>query len=590
MDGRPLIVQGDQTMLLEVDHEAYAAARDAIMPFSEMVKSPEHVHTYRITPLSLWNAAAAGHTSDAVLAALERFSRYPVPDNVRFSITDHMARYGRLKLVADQRGGLLLTSDDPDLLAQVARHRAVAPYVAGADSEGRLRVHTTSRGLIKQALIKAGQPVEDLAGYVHGAPLHLALLGHTRDDGEAFALRDYQLDARDAFWAGGQSVGGSGVICLPCGAGKTLVGLAVMERVRAQTLILCSSTTAARQWITELLRRTSLTADDVGEYTGQRKEILPVTVATYQILTSRAGKDGEMTHMRLMGERDWGLVIYDEVHLLPAPVFRMAADIQARRRLGLTATLVREDQREDDVFALIGPKRYDVPWRELEHKGWIASAECLELRLELPPELRHAYALLGAREQARLAAENPLKEELAAQLVASHDAEPTLVIGQYVDQLERLAARLGAPLVSGKTPQRERDRLFGAFRQGDVRLLVVSRVGNFAIDLPEASVAIEVSGLFGSRQEEAQRLGRILRPKADGRQARFYALVSRDTVEQEYAQRRQLFLVEQGYHYTIRVAEASAAAQAEAAVPGVERAADSNVVPFQRVRPGGGAT
>ena len=586
LDGRPLIVQGDQTMLLEVDHEAYALARDAIMPFSEMVKSPEHVHTYRITPLSLWNAAAAGHDAAAVLAALERFGRYPVPDNVRFAISDYMARYGRLKLVADERGGLLLTSDDTDLLAQVSRHRAVAPYLAGTDERGRLRVHTTSRGLIKQALIKAGQPVEDLAGYVPGAPLHLALLDRTRDDGVPFALRDYQLDARDAFWAGGQSAGGSGVICLPCGAGKTLVGLAVMERVQAQTLILCSSTSAARQWITELRRRTSLGADEVGEYTGQRKEILPVTVATYQILTSRAAKDGEMVHMRLMGERDWGLVVYDEVHLLPAPVFRMAADIQARRRLGLTATLVREDHREDDVFALIGPKRYDVPWRELEHKGWIASAECLEIRLDLPRDLRHAYALVGAREQARLAAENPLKDELAAQLAESSGDEPTLVIGQYVDQLERLSARLGAPLVTGKTPQRERDRLFGAFRRGEVRLLVVSRVANFAIDLPEASVAIEVSGLFGSRQEEAQRLGRILRPKADGRQARFYALVSRDTVEQDFAQRRQLFLVEQGYHYTIRVAEAAASPDVDVAATRTAGGAASNVVPFGRGRVG----
>jgi DNA excision repair protein ERCC-3 len=578
---KPLIVQGDHTLLLEVDHPRHAEARDAIMPFSELVKSPEHVHTYRITPLSLWNAAAAGHDGVSVLGALEAFSRYPLPENVRVSILDHMARYGRLQLRSDGEGGLWLTADDPDLLTEVVRHRLVAPYVEERRGT-RARVQATARGLLKQALIKAGHPVQDLAGYLRGSPLEVRLRERTRDAGLPFALRDYQTAAVDAFWAGGDSAGGSGVVCLPCGAGKTLVGLGAMARAGAHTLILCSSVSAARQWVEEILQRTHLTPREVGEYSGERKEIRPVTVATYQILTSRRDRErDDFPHMRLMAAADWGLVIYDEVHLLPAPLFRMTADIQARRRLGLTATLVREDGREDDVFALIGPKRYDVPWRELEAKGWIAAAECCEIRVDLEPERRRAYALAEAREQARLAAVNPVKDLVAVELAAMHREEGVLIIGQYLEQLERLAGRLGAPLVTGRTPQRERDRLFAAFRRGEVHTLVVSRVANFAIDLPEASVAVEVSGLFGSRQEEAQRLGRILRPKADGRPARFYALVSRDTREQEFAQRRQLFLVEQGYRYTIQAAVPRAADEGEGTARGPAAPAPSGrVIPF----------
>ncbi len=562
---RPLIVQSDHTLLLEADHPQHDAARDDIAPFAELVKSPEHVHTYRITPLSLWNAAAAGLSADAALAALDRWSRYPLPQSVRFTVEEQIGRFGRLRLVQED-GALHLRADDRLLLLEIARQPSVAVHLdEGADpARGTLPVRTGARGLLKQALLKLGHPVEDLAGYVPGSPLAVAMRDvtapaagdHAGPRGEPFSLRPYQVAAADAFWAGGTARGGSGVICLPCGAGKTLVGLAAMVRAGARTLILCSSTTAAHQWMREIVARTTLPPSAVGEYTGLRKEVLPVTVSTYQMLTSRRDAGGGFPHMHLLGEGDWGLVIYDEVHLLPAPVFRATADIQARRRLGLTATLVREDGREDDVFALIGPKRYDTPWRELEHAGWIAPAECHELRVTLPRDLYRAYAMASGQAQFRLAAENPAKESLAEQLICRHPDERVLVIGHYLEQLRRVALRLGAPVLSGATPQAVRERLFAEFRDGRRRVLVVSRVANFAVDLPEASVAIEVSGLFGSRQEEAQRLGRLLRPKADGRSARFYALVSRDTREQEFAAKRQLFLAEQGYRYTIEVAEA----------------------------------
>jgi DNA excision repair protein ERCC-3 len=557
----PLIVQSDHSVLLEVDNPNFAVARDDLIGFAELVKSPEHIHTYRITPLSLWNAAAAGWTATRVEAALARWSKFPLPGEVTATVRDRMGRFGRIRLLAED-GHLYLEADDPLLLTEIVRLRSVAPHIAERTADTRVRLLPLARGFVKQALLKAGHPVDDRAGYREGDALEVAMREAT-PDGEAFALRAYQQDALRAFL---HRDAGSGVIVLPCGAGKTLVGLAALCALGTQTLILCSSNTSVRQWIGEVLRRTSLGEAQVGQYTGQGKEIAPVTVATYQMLTAGHSKDSdEFPHMKLFQARRWGLVIYDEVHLLPAPVFRVTAEIQATRRLGLTATLVREDGREDDVFALIGPKRFDLPWRVLEGQGWIATAACHELRLDLPAELRPAYALADGSARYRLAAENPRKDALAEQLVRAHAGERILVIGHYLGQLQRVAERLGAPLLTGKTPQRERDRLFDAFRAGGEPVLVVSRVANFAVDLPDASVAVEVSGLFGSRQEEAQRLGRILRPKRDGRPATFYALVSRETVEEEFALKRQLFLTEQGYRYSIRraveIAEDGAAAR-----------------------------
>jgi len=562
-------VQSDHTLLLEVANPHFEAARDDLLGFAELVRSPEHVHTYRLTPLSLWNASAAGVGAEAVLAALDRWSKFPTPDNVRATVTDQARRFGRIQLVAED-GALYLASEDPLLLEEVWRLRGVRPHLAQRTGPRRIRLEPFARGHVKQALLKAGHPVLDRAGYTRGAPLALELREATAE-GEAWALRAYQLDAVQAWWGAGGPAGGSGVVVLPCGAGKTLVGLGAMCRIGAQTLILCANTTSVHQWMRETLLRTTLGPEDIGEYTGAAKDISPVTVATYQILTHRrrrreadAAEPGadEYPHLRLFQERDWGLVIYDEVHLLPAPVFRITADIQARRRLGLTATLLREDGREEDVFALIGPKKFEVPWRVLEGQGWIASAVCHEWRITLPAELRPAYAVAEPAERFRLAAENPAKLEMLRELAARHAGDRLLVIGHYLNQVRAAALALGAPLITGATPQRERDRLFADFRAGTLGTIVVSRVANFALDLPEANVAIELSGLYGSRQEEAQRLGRILRPKSDGGGASFYALVTRDTVEQDYAHKRQLFLTEQGYRYIIRHAEPAALGQA----------------------------
>jgi DNA excision repair protein ERCC-3 len=557
---RPLIVQGDHTALLEVDNDLYAEARDALVRFAELEKSPEHIHTYRITPLSLWNAAAAGTTVADVTDALQRFSKYDLPQNVVTDIHDYLSRYGRLKLRRDGAGRLVLESADRTLLIELSRNKRVQPYLLGAEGETTLVVRGDARGQLKQALVQVGYPVEDLAGYVEGAPLELGVRTCTAH-GHPFALRDYQEEAADAFWAGGGLTGGSGVVVLPCGAGKTVVAMGAMARARTGTLIVCYGTTAAHQWIDELLDKTDLTPDLIGEYTGDQKDVRPVTVATYQILTYHPGKArkagdplslDDFPHLSLFTSQDWGLIIYDEVHLLPAPVFRVTAEIQARRRLGLTATLVREDGREGDVFSLIGPKRFDLPWKLLEEQGWIATADCWEIRVAMPSEQRMEYALAEEmNERHRIAAVNPAKEEVLRRLVAMHRDDHVLVIGQYLDQLHRVAALLNAPLITGKTPNRERERLYDAFRKGEIRLLVISKVGNFAIDLPSANVAIQLSGTFGSRQEEAQRLGRVLRPKSDGAQAHFYSVVTRDTSDQGFAANRQLFLTEQGYRYTI---------------------------------------
>lgn len=556
----PLIVQSDKTVLLEVDNDLYEDARDALARFAELEKSPEYVHTYRITPLSLWNAAAAGLTAERIIADLERFAKYPIPDNVRVDIADYIARYGRIKLIVEN-GTMLLVSDDEALMTEVANHKLIAPLIRERISATRFRIDPAQRGHIKRLLLQIGYPAEDLAGYVDGARLEFALRDICKFTGEPFLLRDYQREAADVFYAGGAAHGGSGVIVLPCGAGKTMVGMAVMEKLQCATLILTPSTVAVRQWIHELLDKTTLTEDQIGEYSGLKKDIKPVTITTYQILTyrprRRGGKDlrSEFPHFALFDQLDWGLVIYDEVHLLPAPIFRITAEIQAKRRLGMTATLVREDGLEGDVFSLVGPKRYDVPWKELEAQGWIATAECHEIRIPLPEGRRMEYALAEPRQRYRIAAENPLKIEVVKQLLHKHYDDTVLIIGQYLDQLERIANIIEAPLITGKTSVREREKLFDQLRRGEIRRLVLSKVGNFSIDLPDANVCIQVSGTFGSRQEEAQRLGRILRPKRNGLLAHFYALVTHDTVDQEFAANRQKFLTEQGYRYHILYAE-----------------------------------
>ncbi len=538
MTDGPLIVQSDKTLLLEVDHVDAPAARTAIAPFAELERAPEHVHTYRVTPLALWNARAAGHDAEQVVDALVRFSRYAVPQPLLVDVVDTMGRYGRLQLGNHPAHGLVLTALDRAVLEEVLRQKKTAPMLGARIDDDTVLVHPSERGRLKQALLKIGWPAEDLAGYVDGEAHAIALA----EDG--WTLRDYQRQAVEGFWAGG-----SGVVVLPCGAGKTLVGAAAMAQAQATTLILVTNTVAGRQWKRELVARTSLTEDEIGEYSGERKEIRPVTIATYQVITRKS--KGEYRHLELFDSRDWGLVIYDEVHLLPAPVFRMTADLQSRRRLGLTATLVREDGREGDVFSLIGPKRYDAPWRDIEQQGWIAPAECVEVRVTLTDAERMTYAVAEAEERYRVASTAHTKVAVVKSVLARHPGEPALVIGAYLDQLDELGEALDAPVIQGSTRNREREELFQRFRQGDLPVLVVSKVANFSIDLPEASVAVQVSGTFGSRQEEAQRLGRLLRPKGDGRQAHFYSVVSRDTLDTEYAAHRQRFLAEQGYAYRI---------------------------------------
>ena len=534
----PLIVQSDKTVLLEVAHPDAPKARAALAPFAELERAPEHIHTYRITPLALWNARAAGFDAEQAVDTLERYSRFPVPQALLVDVAETMARYGRLKLVKHPAHGLILEADDAAILTEVRRSKKIQPLIAKPIDDLTVPVHPSARGQIKQELTKLGWPVEDLAGYVDGES-HPIALNH-----DGWQLRDYQQYAAESFWEGG-----SGVVVLPCGAGKTIVGAASMAQAQTTTLILVTNTVAGRQWRDELLRRTTLTPEEIGEYSGEKKEIRPVTIATYQVVTRKT--KGEYRALELLDSRDWGLIIYDEVHLLPAPVFRMAADLQSRRRLGLTATLVREDGREDDVFSLIGPKRYDAPWKELEMAGYIAIAECVEVRTTLTDEERLTYATAETRERYRLAACSAGKLEVVDTLLATHKGQQTLIIGAYVDQLEEIAQRIGAPLVDGKTTTKKREQAFQAFRNGEISTLVVSKVANFSIDLPEAAVAIQVSGTFGSRQEEAQRLGRLLRPKPDGAEAVFYTVVARDTLDAEYAMHRQRFLAEQGYAYRL---------------------------------------
>jgi DNA excision repair protein ERCC-3 len=538
MSDGPLIVQSDKTLLLDIDHILSDECRRAIAAFAELEKSPEHIHTYRLTPLGLWNARASGHDAEQVVDVLLKYSRYAVPHSLLVDIAETMSRYGRLRLEAHPVHGLTLVSNDPAVLKEVTRGKKVAPMLGLQLDEETIVVHPGQRGFLKQALLKLGWPAEDFAGYVDGEHHEIAL----KQDG--WKIRKYQELAAEGFWHGG-----SGVVVLPCGAGKTIVGAAAMAHAKATTLILVTNTVAARQWREELLKRTDLNADDIGEYSGAKKEIRPVTIATYQVMTTR--KQGVYAHLDLFDAIDWGLIIYDEVHLLPAPIFRFTADIQSRRRLGLTATLVREDGMEGEVFSLIGPKRFDVPWKEIEAQGYIAPADCVEVRITLTDAERLNYATAEQEDRYRFCATSQTKKDVAIALARQHANDQVLVIGQYLEQLDQLSEALGVPVIKGETPVKERERLFALFRTGEIKCLVVSKVANFSIDLPEATIAIQVSGTFGSRQEEAQRLGRILRPKADGRTARFYSLVARDTVDQDFAQNRQRFLAEQGYAYRI---------------------------------------
>jgi DNA excision repair protein ERCC-3 len=535
----PLIVQSDKTALLEVDHPDAADARHDLAIFAELERAPEHIHTYRITRLGLWNARAAGHDSDFVIGVLDKYAKFPIPSTVRQDITETMSRYGRLSIRRGEDNQLELFSSDRAVLLEASRNKKISLLLDGPVGNEAFKIQDWARGQVKQELLKLGWPAEDFAGYAEGTPHAIDL--STADD---WKIRDYQSQAVEKFWAGG-----SGVVVLPCGAGKTIVGAAAMATAKTNTLILVTNTVSARQWKNELLRRTTLTEDEIGEYSGSVKEVKPVTIATYQILTTK--RKNEYAHLALLNANDWGLIVYDEVHLLPAPIFKMSADLQARRRLGLTATLVREDGKEGDVFSLIGPKRFDAPWKEIEAQGYIAPAACYEVRIDMEEEERFNYAISNQDEKYRLAATSSVKIPVIQKLLKKHAGEPTLIIGQYLDQIHAISGALRVPEITGETPVDERERLFEQFRSGDITTLVVSKVANFSVDLPEASVALQISGSYGSRQEEAQRLGRLLRPKADGRAANFYTLITRDTVDQDFAQNRQRFLAEQGYSYEI---------------------------------------
>ncbi|MBD3242996.1 MAG: helicase [Chitinivibrionales bacterium] len=546
---KPLIVQSDGVLLLEVDSPQYRDARDAIGVFSHLEKSPEHIHSYVVTPLSLWNAASLGLTTDEILARLEQHSRYPLPANIVSDIRELMGRFGAFRLERDD-SGLVLHCDSESAYVRVMRHAGVRSLLGDPVGERSIATPEGNRGLLKQALMGLGFPVDDRAGYVDGEPYAFNLRSQRRN-GKPFEVREYQHMAAESFFGSEAMPGGSGVVVLPCGAGKTVVGIAVMSMMQTQTLILATNVTAARQWRQELLDKTDIPPEDIGEYSGESKEIRPITIATYQILTYRQRKDGPFVHFGLFDSQNWGLIVYDEVHLLPAPVFKATAQLQARRRLGLTATLVREDGLEGDVFALIGPKKLDIPWKDLERQGWIATARCVEVRVDLPAKQKLHYLGLSPKEQVRAAYENPSKIPVVKELVQRHRGDRILVIGLYLSQLHEFARQLDAELITGSTPNRKREELYDSFRRGDTTVLILSKVGNFAVDLPDANVAIQVSGSFGSRQEEAQRLGRILRPKAENDQATFYSVVTRESKELDFAMKRQLFLAEQGYTYEI---------------------------------------
>lgn len=547
---KPLIVQSDKSLLLEVDNPAYEEARDLISRFAELEKSPEYLHTYRITPLSLWNAAASKISDETIIDALYKYSKYPVPQNVNSEITRQIKRYGKLKLERDDDGDLVLVSADENYIKEINRSKKIQPFLEGMKNPKTLIVNNDYRGHIKQALIRLGFPVEDRAGYDAGNEYKFSL-SKTLGGGKEFEIRDYQALAIDSFYAGGSIEGGSGVVVLPCGAGKTIVGIGAMQKVSAQTLILVTNTLSIRQWRDEILDKTDIPLEDIGEYSGDKKEIRPVTIATYNILTHRKKKGGEFTHFHLFSSNNWGLILYDEVHLLPAPVFRMTSELQAKRRLGLTATLVREDGLEEDVFSLIGPKKVDVPWKELEKKSWIAQAHCVEIRVPMRSLMRGVYSTADDREKFRYSSENPEKQRVIGTLLHVHHKDQVLIIGQYLNQLKKISTKFNLPLITGKTPLNERAKLYKQFREKEIAALVVSKVANFSIDLPDANIAIQLSGTFGSRQEEAQRLGRILRPKGEENQAIFYSVITNESSEERFSHNRQLFLTEQGYEYFI---------------------------------------
>lgn len=544
---KPLILQSDFSLLLDVHNPLFDEARGRLSAFAELEKSPEHIHTYRMSPLSLWNAASAGLTSESILETLSLYSRFPVPPSVRAYIESTVSKFGKIVLIDGGEGKIEIQIEDERVRREILSQKTIIRLIA--EENGKLFVPLLNRGFLKQALIDIGYPTEDKAPLVDGEPLELSLRTPTAASGKPFRIRDYQADAVKAFYRPQTPGTGYGVVVLPCGAGKTVVGIGVLNELQCAALILTANISAVRQWKEELLDKTTLSADQIGEYSGETKEIREITVATYQILTWRGGVGEEFPHFSVFMKRNWGLIIYDEVHLLPAPVFRITAEIQAMRRLGLTATLIREDGREKDVFSLVGPKRYDVPWKDLEQSGWIASAECVEIRIALPQEDQIAYAVAGKRGKYRIASENRLKLDVMKKLVARHDGEPVIVIGQYLSQLREAAQTLNAPLITGQTPTALREELYRRFKAGEVKTIVVSKVANFAIDLPDASVAVQISGSFGSRQEEAQRLGRILRPKE--RKAFFYSLISDGTIEETFAANRQKFLIEQGYKYSL---------------------------------------
>ena len=546
----PVIVQADKTILVEVDNSLYEEVRDEIARFAELEKSPEHIHTYRLSPLSLWNAASSGMNTENIIEVLEKYNKFDLPQNVLRDIEDNIKKYGKVKLVRED-DELLLVSEDRYVIKEIANNKKVQLYIKQQKSDYELIIDPAMRGHVKHALIKIGFPVEDIAGYVSGKHFSVELRSVT-SEGKELQLRDYQKQAADIFHAGGSSKGGSGVIVLPCGAGKTVTGMAVMDKIKAETLILTTNITALRQWKNELIDKTNISAEDIGEYSGEVKEIKPITISTYQLLTHRNNKTEDFPHFEIFNKKDWGLIIYDEVHMLPAPVFRITSEIQARRRLGLTATLVREDGLEEDVFSLIGPKKFDVPWKVLEKKGWIACASCVEVRVPMPESIKMDYAISDSREKFRIASENYKKIEVVDDLLEKHKDDNVLIIGQYIDQLNDIAEKINVPVITGKTKNPERIRLYEDFKKGNLKTLVVSKVANFAIDLPDANVAIQVSGTFGSRQEEAQRLGRILRPKTGENIAHFYSIVTADSREQDFAANRQLFLTEQGYKYYIK--------------------------------------
>ena len=564
----PLIVQGDRSLLLDVHAPLAEECRNALIPFAELEKSPEHLHTYRLTPLSLWNAASAGFSADDAIDVLQKFARYDVPQSVTMWIKETASRFGKIKLIAGPdievpvkegsaekiiEHNLYLVADSLPVFKEIAANHSVKKLLTNTLEDNGAPEHSfllklTDRGTIKQLLLQAGWPVKDEVALVDGEPLDVSLR-ETTSSGRPLQIREYQKGAAHAL-VGDKGPGtGFGTIVLPCGAGKTIVGMTIMDMLKTSTLIITTNISAVHQWIDELLDKTNLTTDQIAEYSGESKTIKQVTVATYQVLTWRPDKEGPYPHFSIFHERPWGLIIYDEVHMLPAPVFRVVADLQAVRRVGLTATLVREDGCEGYVFSLVGPKRYDVPWKELERDQWIATAECIEVRIDLPAYQEIEYAVSTVREKHKIASMNPDKLPVVRQIIDQFPEDKILVIGQYLQQLDEITKELGCPIITGKTPNAERDKIYQDFREGKIRVRVVSKVANFAIDLPDASLAIQVSGTFGSRQEEAQRLGRILRPKE--RKSRFFTLITRNTVEEEFGSNRQKFLAEQGYAYKI---------------------------------------